>query len=231
MSIRISNGQAGALVRSYALAQFDQGALTVAWLELAPQHPKVTGAIWASLVTHSKKGLELYDDEAGQRHTVFGLRHRYEMKKVPVPAAAGRARPTFMRLVAPEVRTLDAFYIERPRPFCAVEWRWTNAAGQLQVIDAATSLAAMLERGTQHPVRIAWGPYLLGEAIARNCATPLLTGGPAPQGYCIQLAPWDEIISAGVASGQIRLSDAAEIELPMTVLAPARERVPELVAA
>jgi hypothetical protein len=89
----------------------------------------------------------------------------------------------------------------------------------------------MLERGTQYPVRIAWGPYLLAEAAARGYATPLITGGPAPQGYCIQPAPWNEIISAGVASGQLCLSGAAESGKPVAVPAPMLERVPEPVAA
>ena len=49
MSIRITNNSVSAVVRSFALAPLDQGD-TIVWLELAPQHPKVIGAIWASLV-------------------------------------------------------------------------------------------------------------------------------------------------------------------------------------
>ncbi len=96
MSIRISNGQTSALVRSYGLARLDERGLTVVWLELAPQHPKVLGAIWASLVTYSagKTGLRLSDEEQERAYTVVGLKRRYETKSVPIPSAAGRARWT-----------------------------------------------------------------------------------------------------------------------------------------
>jgi hypothetical protein len=212
MSIRISNGQTSALVRSYALAELDEQGLTVVWLEIAPQHPKVLGAIWASLVTNSagRTGLRLTDDEQGHTHTVFGLKRRYETKAVPVPSAAGRARPKFLRAVAPELLRLDPFFATRPVPFCAVEWHWQDADGQGRVLDAATALAAMLERGTQWPIRISWGPYLLEQALARQLAQPLCTGGSAPQGYLIRPAPWDEIIAEGVRTGQISLEEAGQ---------------------
>jgi len=45
MAIHIRNSSTSALVRGYAV----DSAHTLIWLELAPQHPKIAGAIWADL--------------------------------------------------------------------------------------------------------------------------------------------------------------------------------------
>src|SRR6185503_594513 len=98
MSIRIMNNSVSALVRSFALAPLDGGNI-IGWLELAPQHPKVIGAIWASLVNGAGEILRLRDDDANTTYSARGLNRRYERKTVDVPMAAGRARPKFMRLL------------------------------------------------------------------------------------------------------------------------------------
>ena len=49
-------------------------------------------------------------------------------------------------------------------------------------IQILQTLAAMLELGSPYAMRIAWGEYLLTEAVARGFARPLITGGKAPQG-------------------------------------------------
>ena len=97
----------------------------------------------------------------------------------------------------------EACAVQRSKEnFIALEWPG-RTIGQ--------SLAAMLEKGTSYPMQIGWGDYLLRAAIARECATRLITGGPAPQGYLIYgNTPWDEIISDGVRQGVITLRGEAE---------------------
>ena len=48
-TLRRFNNSVSAVARRYAAAPSDGGSLIV-WLELAPQDPKVIGAIWTSLV-------------------------------------------------------------------------------------------------------------------------------------------------------------------------------------
>ncbi len=73
---------------------------------------------------------------------------------------AGRARPKFLRLVAPEAVKVD----NSTNGFIALAWPG---------ISAGVALAAMLEQGTSLPIRIDWGDYLLAEAQARDdSATP-----------------------------------------------------------
>jgi hypothetical protein len=54
-SIRIANNSVSAVVYGYAIAEIENEA-TVVYLDLAPQHPKVIGAIWASLVNGATTG-------------------------------------------------------------------------------------------------------------------------------------------------------------------------------
>jgi hypothetical protein len=217
MSIRITNNSASAVVRSYAIAPLDDGD-TIVWLELAPQHPKVIGAIWASLVNGSREILRLRDDESGQTYAARGLNHRYIRKTVDAPRIAGRARPKFMRLLAPALVKFDAAEFGK-KPFYAGAWSWRDSQGNCQSMPPATALAAMLEQGTQLPIRIGWGPYLLAEALARECAAPLATGGPAPDGYVFKPdAPWGEIIASGVKHGHITLE--GDCQVAMSALAP-----------
>jgi hypothetical protein len=204
MSIRITNNSVSAVVRSFALAPLEDGNVIV-WLELAPQHPKVIGAIWASLVNGTREFLRLRDDDTDQTHTARGLNHRYLRKTMDAPRIAGRARPKFMRLVAPAMVKLDAATFGK-KPFFTGAWRWLDIQGVSQQLAPATALAAMLEQGTHLPIRIGWGAYLLAEALAEGYAAPLVTGGPAPEGYVIQPdTPWADIIAEGVKHGHITL--------------------------
>jgi hypothetical protein len=189
--MRLSNNSVSAVIRSFAVAPVD-GETIVVWLEIAPQHPKVVGAVWASLVNGAKETLSL-TDEHDHSLRVRGLVRRYHRLTSDAPRMAGRARPKFLRLVAPE-----ACAVQRSKEnFIVLEWPG-RTIGQ--------SLAAMLEKGTSYPMQIGWGDYLLRAAIERGCATRLITGGPAPQGYLVSgKTPWDEIISDGVRQGVITL--------------------------
>ena len=53
MTIRIRNDSTSAVVRGYAVDSHN----TIIWLELAPQHPKTIGAIWADLVVQQRPWL------------------------------------------------------------------------------------------------------------------------------------------------------------------------------
>lgn len=217
MSIRITNNSVSAVVRSFAIAPLDEGDIIV-WLELAPQHPKVIGAIWASLVNGTREFLRLRDDESGESHTARGLNSRYVRKTMDAPRIAGRARPKFMRLVAPAMIKFDAASFGK-KPFYAGAWRWHaqgSSHGVSQQLASATALAAMLEQGTHLPIRIGWGPYLLAEALAEGYAAPLVTGGPAPEGYVMRPdTPWHEIISEGVKHGHITLDGDCQAAIPV----------------
>ena len=63
-----------------------------------------------------------------------------------------------------------------------------------------------LERNTPLPILVGWGEYLLAEANARGLAEPVLRGGEGPEGWLIQPAPWDEILSQGIRTGRISLT-------------------------
>ena len=179
-------------MRSFALAPID-GNNVVVWLEPSTPVP----ARWGVSSTH-KEQLGVADETGDEKRsfTVDGLHRRYIRLTADAPRIAARARPKFLRLIAPEAarieRTNDSFVV----------LAWPG-------MSAGTVLAAMLERGTSFPVRIGWGEYLLAEAQALGFAVPLVTGGPAPEGYVISPAPWDEIISDGVKRGEIALDGAA----------------------
>ena len=215
MSIRIMNDSVSAVARSYAIAPLEHSNLIV-WLELAPQHPKVIGAIWASLVNGSSEVLRIRDDDAEATYAVRGLNRRYERKVMDAPLAAGRARPKFMRLLAPELWKMETAHIST-QPFFVTAWKWRDAKGLWQEMTPATALAAMLERGTHFPIRMSWGDYLLSEALARGHAVPLIVGGPAPQGYVVHPAPWNDIIADGIRGGQIFLDDRYTMPLPLAL--------------
>jgi hypothetical protein len=119
------------------------------------------------------------------------------------PRLAGRARPKQLRLIAPEASYVEDY----TQPFIALDWPG---------VPASVALAAMLEQGTPYPMRNAWGDYLLAEAIARGYARPLSTAGNAPQGYLIDPAPWPEIISNGVKTGQITLDGSTPAGLAVS---------------
>ena len=207
--MRIGNNSTSVVVRSFALAQNDKGENVIVWLEIAPQHPKQVGAIWASLVNGTKELLSLRTDDDKSLY-VHGLHRRYHKLTMDAPRIAARARPRFLRLVAPEAIAIQ----KRGDDFVALEWPG-RTIGQV--------LAAMLEKGSPYPLQIGWGDYLLHEAARREikdwpCARPLITGGPAPQGYFISgKTPWGEIISEGVKAGQISLREAkVETNAPLS---------------
>lgn len=196
MPIRIYNNSVSAVVRSYAVAPTDTGNVVV-WLELAPQHPKVLGAIWASLVNGTSEKLGLHDasKEEDQTFQIEGLHARYLRLTADAPRLAGRARPKFLRLVAPQATRIE----KADEDFYVLAWPG---------LSPGTALAAMLEAGTPTPIRIGWGDFLLTETSRRGHALPLLTGGPAPEGYVLKGdTPWPEIISAGVRNGDLSLDD------------------------
>lgn len=199
-AFRIYNNSVSAVVRSYAVAPTDD-ANVVVWLELAPQHPKVIGAIWASLVngTNEELGLRDSDNEESRSLQVQGLHARYLRLTADAPRLAGRAKPKFLRLVAPQATRL-----EKPtQDFYVLDWPG---------LSAGTALAAMLEAGTPMPMQIGWGEYLLTEASRLGFARPLLTGGPAPAGFWIKgETPWAELISDGVRQGNLMLDGSASL--------------------
>lgn len=217
--MRLSNSSTSAVVRSFAVAALTpddgvkQPANVLIWVEFAPQHPKVVGALWASLVGGSAESLQLRDEDDAYLR-VQGLGRRYERFTVDAPRLAGRARPKFLRLVAPEA-------VAPPKPgeaFIVLEWPG-QTAGQ--------TLTAMLEKGTPLPVRIGWGDYLLAEALAQGCARPLQASSKAPQGYLLSgQTPWESLIAEGVRRGHIDLQGHIACdsgEKAARVIAPAAE--------
>ena len=237
MTIRISNDNLSVVVCGFAIARWpddealqearkkeepvsdDERENVIVWLDLAPHHPKVLNAIWATLVNGTGSVLRLSDyDYDSHRPTYLarGLNRRYRRLTADAPRLAGRARPKHLRLIAPEASYVEDY----TQPFIALDW---------PDVPASLALAALLEQGTPYPMRNAWGDYLLAEALARGYARPLSTGGNAPQGYLIDPAPWPEIISAGVKSGRItldgRLAQSAAIAVQKDSVFTARQKV------
>lgn len=214
MSIRISNDSLSVLACGFAIACFaddkalqeaqkkqqpvpdDERENVIVWLDLAPNHPKVLNAIWATLMNGGSSDVRLADyDSHMPTYLARGLRRRYRRLTADAPSLAGRARPKQLRLIAPEASRVEDY----TQPFIALDWPG---------LPASTALAAMLEQGSPYPILMDWGDYLLATAVAQGYARPLLTGGNAPQGYLIDPAPWREIIAAGVKSGEITLDGA-----------------------
>jgi hypothetical protein len=200
-SIRFANNSVSAVISGYGLAEID-GEATVIFLDIAPQHPKVVGAIWASLVNGTKEWLHLSDEHAEQALNVRGLNRRYHRLTIDAPRLAGRARPKHLRLVAPCACQIESL----TQPFVVLAWHWRDDNGKACTLSPALSLAAMLERYTPLPILMAWGDYLLSEAETRGYATPILRGGDAPEGYLIEPAPWEDIITDGIAARHISLT-------------------------
>ncbi len=222
MSLRISNESLSVVICGYALARLadeqawqearkkeqpvpdDERENVIVWIDIAPNHPKVLNAIWATLVNGTGAVLRL-SDTTGQLRTTLarGLNRRYRRLTADAPRLAGRARPKQLRLIAPEASYVGDY----TQPFIALDW---------PRVPASVALAAMLEQGTPYPMRNTWGNYLLTEAIARGYARPLITAGNAPQGYLIDPAPWPEIISNGVKTGQITLDGSTPTGIAMS---------------
>ena len=205
MTITISNDSASVFARGYA---HTENGLIV-WLEIAPQHPKLTGAIWASLVSGHHPYLQLKDSDKSlgkacterSERVVYGLGRAYTRLEADAPtlavanddgkATAARAKLT--RLVAPEAikpASLD-------QPFYVLAWPG---------LAPETVLAATLEKAAPYPIRIEWDQYLLETALERGSAIPLVTGGAALAGYEIEAnANWLDIISQGLKTGKIAM--------------------------
>ena len=197
MTITISNDSASVFARGYA---HTENGLIV-WLEIAPQHPKLTGAIWASLVSGHHPYLQLKDSDKSLGKVVYGLGRAYTRLEADAPTLAvandgGKttaARAKLTRLVAPEAikpASLD-------QPFYVLAWPG---------LAPETVLAATLEKAAPYPIRIEWGQYLLEAALERGNAIPLVTGGAALPGYEIEAnTNWLDITSQGLKTGKIAM--------------------------
>jgi hypothetical protein len=197
MTITISNESASVFARGYA--HTENGLLV--WLEIVPQHPKLTGAIWATLVNGHRTYLQLKDTDSGLGKVVFGLGHAYTRLEADAPNLAvasdgGKntaARAKLTRLIAPEAVRPTSL----AQPFYVLAW---------PSLTPETVLAATLEKAAPYPIRIEWGSYLLETAIERGNATPLVTGGAALPGYEIEASVnWPDIITQGLKTGKITL--------------------------
>lgn len=191
MSILIGNASVSAVVHGYAHTR--QGL--VVWLELAPQHPKVVGAIRAELTSNTRRYLRLRDDDSGHHKMVYGLGRGYLNLTADAPelAVGQRARAQLLRMIAPEAVHPEDIHQE----FYALSW---------QGIDPATALAAILERCSPFPLQLGWGAYLLTSALEKYGAEALVCGGRSPQGYVFRAnTPWADILSSGLRQGEIAL--------------------------
>jgi hypothetical protein len=195
MAIHISNSSACVTVRSYAHTQDG----LVVWLELAPQHPKLLGAIWADLVSGTRRYLQLEDEDQGLGKVVYGLGRAYLRFEQDAPhlAVGQNAHARLMRLIAPEaIRPVSP-----EQPFFVFGWPG---------IPPETVLAAALEKTAPYPIQIGWGPFLLAAALRQRLAAPLICGGPAPVGYEITGGVnWPDLISQGLQAKQITLEAEA----------------------
>jgi hypothetical protein len=192
MTIRIQNDSTSAVVRGFAVDSHH----TVIWLEIAPQHPKTIGAIWADLVQAHRPWLQLGDsDVAGSGLAVRGLGSRYERLTADASelALGHNAKPRLLRLVAP-----SALKASEKEPFYILAWPY---------MDAATALAAVLERDTRWPVQTGWGKYLLQAGLEDGFIKPLEIGGLAPQGYEVNLPnpDWGSLLTSGIQAGRIHI--------------------------
>jgi hypothetical protein len=216
---RIRNASTSVIVCGYGVASMtitdkegeEHEKRVVIWLELAPGHPKVLGAIWASLVLGEP--LTLIRPEESNI-VVYGLHRKYKKLTAEAPELnVGRVKAKLTRLIAPE-----ACEIAKPtKPFVVLEWRASQGE---RSVSAGTALAAMLERGTAYPIQLEWGDYLLSEAIIQEFATPLITGGTAPKGYLVNPAPWGRLIAEGLRTGQIRVPEKVAVVAPQSEIAP-----------
>ncbi len=211
MSILIGNASVSAVVRGYTHTR----AGLIVWLELAPQHPKVIGAIRAELTSNTQRYLQLRDDETGHFKMVYGLGRGYLNLTADAPelAVGQRAKAQLLRMIAPEAVHPE----DLSQEFFALSW---------PDIDPATALAAALERGAPYPVQIGWGAYLLSQALENYNAEALVSGGQAPHGYTLQQdTPWADIIAQGVQVGDLsldgRLEQSAFRKEPASMLVPA----------
>ncbi len=194
MSIYISNNSVSAIVQGYIYTH--EGLIV--WLEIAPQHPKVVGAIRAELTSNTRRYLHLRDDEVGRGKMVYGLGRGYInlITDAPQLAVGHRAKAQLLRMMSPEaVKPEDV-----TQQFYALAWPG---------LEPATSLSATLERFSPFPIQIGWGSYILRKAVDEYDAKLLISGGSAPSGYSFRAnTPWADIISQGLREGEIALDGA-----------------------
>jgi len=147
MTITIKNDSVSAVVYGYACTPDG----LIVWLDLAPQHVKVVGAIRAELTSNTRRYLRLFDSDAGRNLTVYVLGRGYLNLTADAPhlAVGPRAKAQMLRMIAPEAvhpeNVEDEFYV----------LAWKHAAWSQSEITPATALAATLERYSHFPMQIA----------------------------------------------------------------------------
>lgn len=185
---RIANGSVSVLARSLMLFENK-----VVWAEIGPDHPKAIGAIWASLV--SGHALSIRGPRCA---TVYGLGRKYVRFHADAPRlVVGRARPQFVRLIAPEAVRIERAVDNSFKDFLVIGWPG---------ITPGNSLAAGLEKFSEYPMRIGWGDFLLAKAVSLEKAHPLTVYGNAPGGYAVDgNTPWGAFITTALKLGDIRM--------------------------
>jgi hypothetical protein len=90
MTITISNDSASVFARGYAHTEERRTgeASVIVWLEIPPQHPKLTGAIWATLINGHHPYLQLKDSDKSLGKVVYGLGRAYTRLDADAPALA-----------------------------------------------------------------------------------------------------------------------------------------------
>lgn len=197
--------QVNLLVHRCALAPAGAGKHPkVVFLETAPSHPKVIGSIWSSLVTNAGTSLRLEDSAPdGERMEVTGTGRRYTRFEADCPnlvAGMAKAKMLVVRLVVPEA--LGEGACGRELSLVVLDIFKGKTAGQ--------TLATLLEKLTPHPVREAWGDYLIKRALGDGSGVPLLTPRENPvRGYVFDAkTPWADYISGGVEKGWLNLASS-----------------------
>ena len=199
MSITIKNDSVSTVVAGYACTPSG----LVVWLDLAPQHVKVVGAIRAELTSNTRRYLRIFDREQERNLTVYGLGRGYlNLTADAAQLAVGpRAKAQMLRMIAPEAVQPEDTQAE----FYALAWpqaAWSQAASPRR-----RPWPRPWNAIRTFPMRIEWGEYLLAAAIQDHGAEALLTGGTAPAGYVFPaITPWGAIISQGLSAKKISFS-------------------------
>lgn len=170
-------------------------------LDLAPNHPKSMGAIWAEMVTGTPRPMALKDPTMGRDYQVYGLGSAYTRLLVDVPQislpAAGNARARFLRAIHPSAYKVPAKMDEKSF-FNILEW---------PEMSAGAALASMLERDTPVTMLQQWGDALLQRCLDYGYAHELDTAGTAPKGYQVATPDegWGPFLASGIECGLLPL--------------------------
>jgi hypothetical protein len=172
--ITISNYNTTVVVAGYAY----DGDSRLVWLDLAPDHPKKIGAIWAELVSGTPRKMNLQPGYTG----VCGMGSAYirltaDAPDLVVPNAAN-VKPRFLRLVHPRATRAPKRTDDFKLPLYVFPWPGMTAG---------RALAAVIERDTPYPCLLDWGDRLLDFGIERGIVHPLTVYGTVPQGYEVEL--------------------------------------------